>query len=53
MEAKSLRGIVDELKNSCGEVVILLANVVEDKISLIAGVTPSLTAKLERSANFW
>ena len=46
-DPKSLRGIVDELKNKLGSVVIMLAAVNGDKVSLIAGVTKDLTGKVK------
>ncbi|HEX5793509.1 MAG TPA: DHHA1 domain-containing protein, partial [Rheinheimera sp.] len=45
-EPKALRTMLDELKNKLNSGVILLATVNDDKISLIAGVTPDLTAKV-------
>ena len=46
-DPKSLRGMVDELKNKLGSVIILLAAVNESKVSLIAGVTKDLTGKVK------
>ena len=46
-DPKSLRGMVDELKNKLGSVVIMLAAVNGDKVSLIAGVTNDLTGKVK------
>ena len=45
-EPKALRTMLDELKNKLSSGVILLATVNDDKISLIAGVTADLTAKV-------
>ena len=45
-EPKALRTMLDELKNKLNSGVILLATVNDDKISLIAGVTPDLTGKV-------
>ena len=45
-EPKALRTMLDELKNKLNSGVILLATVNDDKISLIAGVTADLTAKV-------
>ncbi|WP_077337997.1 alanine--tRNA ligase [Pseudocolwellia agarivorans] len=42
-EAKSLRGMVDDLKNKMGSAIIFLATANDDKVSLIAGVTKDLT----------
>ncbi|EKO3556977.1 alanine--tRNA ligase [Vibrio metschnikovii] len=44
---KALRGMVDELKNQLGSGIILLGNVADDKVGLIAGVTNDLTAKVK------
>lgn len=46
-EAKALRGMVDDLKNQLGEGVVVLAATQAEKVSLIAGVTKSLTAKIK------
>lgn len=46
-EAKSLRGMVDDLKNQLGEGIIVLAATQAEKVSLIVGVTKSLTAKIK------
>ncbi|MCB1725165.1 MAG: alanine--tRNA ligase, partial [Gammaproteobacteria bacterium] len=43
VEPKSLRDTLDQLKNKLGSAVILLAAVNDDKVNLIAGVTPDLT----------
>ncbi len=45
-DAKALRNVLDELKNKLGSTVILLATVNDDKVSLIAGVSADLTAKV-------
>ncbi|OEE35571.1 alanine--tRNA ligase [Vibrio anguillarum] len=44
---KALRGMVDELKNQLGSGIIMLGNVADDKVGLIAGVTKDLTAKIK------
>ncbi len=46
-EAKSLRGMVDELKNKMGSGVIMLATANGEKVSLIAGVTKDLIANVK------
>ena len=46
-DSKALRGMVDELKNQIGSGVILLGNVADDKVALIAGVTKDLTNKVK------
>lgn len=46
-ESKALRGMVDDLKNQLGEAIIVLATVQGEKVSLIAGVTKQLTAKVK------
>ncbi len=47
VEPKMLRTMVDDLKNQLGSAVIVLATVVEGKVSLIAGVTKDLTDKVK------
>ncbi len=47
VEAKSLRGMVDDLKNRIGEGVIVLGVPADGKVSLIAGVTKGLTDKVK------
>ncbi|HDY7703604.1 TPA: alanine--tRNA ligase [Vibrio vulnificus] len=44
---KALRGMVDELKNQMGSGIIMLGNVADDKVGLIAGVTQDLTSKVK------
>ncbi|WP_162045554.1 alanine--tRNA ligase [Vibrio taketomensis] len=44
---KALRGMVDELKNQLGSGIIMLGNVAEGKVGLIAGVTKDLTGKVK------
>ena len=44
---KALRGMVDELKNQLGSGVVLLGNVSDDKVGLIAGVTKDLVGKVK------
>lgn len=46
-EAKSLRGMVDDLKNKMGSAIIFLATANDDKVSLIAGVTKDLTGSVK------
>ena len=46
-DAKSLRDIVDQLKNKLGSGVLLLAADEGDKVSLVAGVTKDLTARFK------
>jgi alanyl-tRNA synthetase len=47
-DAQSLREAVDSLKGRLGSAVIVLATVTEDgKVSLVAGVTPDLTATIK------
>lgn len=45
--SKTLRDTVDQLKNRLGSGVILLANVDDGKISLVAGVTKDLTDRVK------
>lgn len=47
VEAKSLRGMVDDLKNKMGSGIIMLATSQENKVSLIAGVTKDLTGQVK------
>ncbi|MBA6295048.1 alanine--tRNA ligase [Colwellia sp. MB02u-9] len=47
VEAKSLRGMVDDLKNKMGSCIILLATTSDDKVSLIAGVTKDLVGQVK------
>ncbi|GAB1257047.1 alanine--tRNA ligase [Aurantivibrio plasticivorans] len=46
-DAKSLRDMVDQLKNKLGESVVLLACSDGEKISLVAGVSKGTTSKLK------
>jgi alanyl-tRNA synthetase len=45
-DPKALRTVLDELKNKLGSSVVLLATVNDDKVSLIAGVSSDLTARV-------
>ncbi|TFH73462.1 alanine--tRNA ligase [Gammaproteobacteria bacterium LSUCC0112] len=45
--SKALRETVDQLKNKLGSAVVVLAVVEEGKVSLVAGVTQDLTARLK------
>jgi len=47
VEAKSLRGMVDDLKVKMGSGIVMLATVNGEKVSLIAGVTKDLTAQVK------
>ena len=47
VDARALRDTCDQLKNKLGSAVIVLATVAEDKVSLVAGVTQDLTAKVK------
>ncbi|MFV0574541.1 MAG: alanine--tRNA ligase [Vibrio sp.] len=44
---KALRGMMDELKNQIGSGIILLGNVADEKVGLIAGVTKDLTGQVK------
>ncbi|CAM2941860.1 alanine--tRNA ligase [Vibrio rarus] len=44
---KNLRTMVDDAKNRVGSGVILIANIANNKVSLIAGVTKDLTGKVK------
>ncbi|KTA92817.1 alanyl-tRNA synthetase [Aeromonas salmonicida subsp. smithia] len=46
-DPKSLRGMLDELKNRMKSGVVLLATSSDDKVNLIAGVTSDLTGKVK------
>ncbi|HUL12524.1 MAG TPA: alanine--tRNA ligase [Methylococcaceae bacterium] len=46
-DPKSLRDLIDQLKNKLGSAAIVLAAVKEGKISLIAGVTQDQTARIK------
>lgn len=47
VEAKSLRSMVDDLKNQLGSGIIVLGVPADNKVSLIVGVTKDLTAKVK------
>lgn len=46
-ESKALRGMVDELKNQIGSGIVMLGNISDGKVGLIAGVTKDLTTKVK------
>ena len=46
-DSKNLRTMVDDIKNQLGSGVVLLANVNQDKIGLIAGVTKDLVGNVK------
>jgi len=46
-DPKALRGMVDQLKDKLKSAVVLLAAVADDKISLVAGVTPDLAGRVK------
>ncbi|RUO73379.1 alanine--tRNA ligase [Idiomarina ramblicola] len=46
-DPKSLRGLVDDLKNQIGSGIVVLGTANGDKVSLIAGVTTDLTSKVK------
>ncbi|MBY6224887.1 alanine--tRNA ligase [Ferrimonas balearica] len=46
-DSKALRGMVDDLKNQMGSGIVLLGNVADGKVGLIAGVTKDLTGKVK------
>lgn len=46
VESKSLRGMVDDLKNRMGEGIIVLGVPSDNKVSLIVGVTKGLVSKV-------
>ncbi|MCN5639320.1 alanine--tRNA ligase [Escherichia coli] len=47
VEPKMLRTMVDDLKNQLGSTIIVLATVVESKVSLIAGVSKDVTDRVK------
>ncbi|MEP4148321.1 MAG: alanine--tRNA ligase [Halioglobus sp.] len=46
-DAKSLRDVLDQVKNKLGSGVILLSAVTDDKVALTAGVTKDLTDRVK------
>jgi alanyl-tRNA synthetase len=46
-DVKTLRETMDKLKDRLGSAAIVLSAVAEGKVTLIAGVTPDLTAKVK------
>ncbi len=46
-DGKALRETIDKLRDKLGSAVLLLAAVEGEKVSLVAGVTPDLTAKVK------
>ncbi len=47
VETKSLRVLVDDLKNQLGSGVIVFASILDEKVNLIVGVTKDLTTKIK------
>lgn len=47
IETKSLRVMVDDLKNQLGSGVIVFASVLDEKVNLVVGVTRDLTTKVK------
>ena len=47
VDAKGLRETLDKLKDKLGSAAIVLSTVVDGKVTLIAGVTANLTAKVK------
>lgn len=47
VEPKMLRTMIDDLKNQLGSTIIVLATVVEGKVSLIAGVSKDVTDRVK------
>jgi alanyl-tRNA synthetase len=47
VEAKSLRAMMDDIKNRIGEGIVVLGVANEAKVNLIAGVTKNLTSKVK------
>ena len=47
IETKSLRVMVDDLKNQLGSGIIVFTSILDEKVSLVVGVTSDLTAKVK------
>ena len=47
IDAKALRDTMDQLRNKLGSCVLLLAAVADGKVSLVAGVSADLTARVK------
>ncbi|MDG6894855.1 alanine--tRNA ligase [Volucribacter amazonae] len=47
VDSKSLRIMVDDLKNQLGSAVIVFASVMGEKVNLVVGVTQDLTSKVK------
>ncbi len=47
VEAKSLRSMMDDIKNRIGEGIVVLGVANDAKVNLIAGVTKNLTSKVK------
>ena len=50
VDAKSLRDLVDQMKNKLGSGVVLLAAVADGKVAMVCGVTKDLTSRLQAGA---
>ena len=46
-DIKSMRAMLDQLKDKLGSAVIVLAAVKDEKVTLVAGVTPDQTARIK------
>ena len=46
-DAKSMRSMLDQLKDKLGSAVIVLASVTNKKVTLVAGVTPDQTERIK------
>ena len=46
-EAKTLRTMVDDLKNQLGSAIVVIGAVADEKVNLIVGVTTDLTSKVK------
>lgn len=47
IETKSLRVMVDDLKNQLGSCIIVFTSILDEKVNLVVGVTSDLTAKVK------
>ena len=46
-DIKSMRSMLDQLKDKLGSAVIVLASVKDEKVTLVAGVTPDQTERIK------
>ena len=46
LEKEALRGLVDSLRSKIGSGVVVVGSVFDDKVQIVAGVTPDLTGRI-------